>query len=275
MEELHFVKADPSGNTTIFVLDPIPKEEQSVLAQELMKKESVCAEQVAFIDEEPPRCCDMAIRMMGGEFCGNAVRAAAAWKVFDRERWQPSQQYVREKSFQISCSGINHNVCCKVNQTGPTSFDVKAEMPRPVSILAMEDDSYRIWEVCLPRITHYCIHLVEPLLPEEKEQLVAVLLKAHSVKSGEAAGILFWDGQFLEPFVYVRETDTLINESSCGSGTAAIAASLAMQRRESVHVEAKQPGGTIYGEAMFDQGDVVSVCIGGPIRITEEGIVYV
>ena len=92
--------------------------------------------------------------------------------------------------------------------------------------------------------------------------------------SREAAGVLFWDGTVLDPFVYVKDTDTLVNESSCGSGTAAVSACMAFRTQQSVHIDARQTGGMISGEAVWHNGKVERLQIGGPVRITAEGIAY-
>ncbi len=272
MKQLHFVKTDPAGNTTILVLDPIPAEERSRMARLLMAPASVSAEQVAFADAEPPRFCDMGICMMGGEFCGNAVRSAAAWKLFDRERWQPSVPGTERISFEISCTGIEHNVHCTVQQTGRSVFDVTAEMPLPLSVERIRMEMQEIWKARFSGITHYCC--CGTFSAEEKANLVRAILNAYPVASREAAGVLFWDGTVLDPFVYVKDTDTLVNESSCGSGTAAVASCMAFRSQQSVHIDARQTGGMISGEAVWHNGKVEQLQIGGPVRITAEGIAY-
>ncbi len=272
-EQLHFVKTDPSGNTTILVLDPVAEDRQSGLARKLMEPGSVTAEQVAFLDAAPPRFCDMGIRMMGGEFCGNAVRSAAAWKVFDRERWQPVPEPAEEEAFEISCTGIDHNVRCTVRPVSRASFDVTAEMPLPLSIDRVKAGEAEFWRAVFPGITHYCFCGMPS--PDEKQRLVRAVLDAYPVPAEEAAGILFWDGAVLDPFVYVKETDTLVNESSCGSGTAAVAACMAFRQRGAVRIDARQAGGLIYGEASCREGRVAALRIGGLVKITAEGMAYV
>lgn len=273
-EQLHFVKTDPSGNITILVLDPVNEKSRSGLARTLMTAGSVSAEQVAFLDGHPPRPCDLGIRMMGGEFCGNAVRSAAAWLVFDRERWQPVMAEGEEKSFAIACSGIEHNVRCTVRASGRAVFDVTAEMPLPSAVVSAEAGGRAFWRADFRGITHYCC--CGPMPPEEeKRDIVRAVLREYPVSSGEAAGILFWDGHRLDPFVYVKDTDTLVNESSCGSGTAAVAACLAVEANGSVRIDAVQAGGLIYGEAHAENGRVLSVRIGGPVRVAAEGMAYV
>lgn len=270
---LHFVKTNPSGNTTILVLDPVHPGERSGLAARLMDKNSLSAEQVAFFDEHPPRFCDIGIAMMGGEFCGNAVRSAAAWLVFDRCRWQPSLQPDYMAQFEVSCSGIDRNVLCKVHQKGRALFDVSAELPLPRSLMEVEAGGYSLCRVELPGINHFCLSESDALSSGEKERLIQDVLSQYPVQNGEAAGVLFWDGTHLDPFVYVKGTDTLVHESSCGSGTAAMTACLAFRQKGNIHIDAHQAGGMIYGEAEY-KDSISSLRIGGLVEITAEGIAY-
>ena len=75
--DIRYIKADPSGNTTIFVLNPIAPAQRSTLAATLLSSDCIGAEQVGYLtmaQDEPIR-----VDMMGGEFCGNASRSAAAY----------------------------------------------------------------------------------------------------------------------------------------------------------------------------------------------------
>lgn len=275
IRQLHFVKTDPSGNTTAIVLDVLPVSEHSGVARTLMRAENLAVEQAAFVDPQPPREADLSIRMMGGEFCGNAVRSAAAWLVFDRMRWQPTPSYGQEESFEIGCSGIGHNVRCTMHAVSRTVFDVTAQMPLPLSVSKAAAGGLSCWRAELPGITHTCFFAEEILTPERKRELIESVLSAYPADDGGAAGILFWDGARLDPFVYVKETDTLVNESSCGSGTAALAACLAVKEKRTVHIDAHQRGGLIYADAVWENGKISALSIGGPVKITAEGMAYV
>ncbi len=274
-EQLRFVKTDPSGNTTILVLDAVPREAQSRLARLLMEEKNLAAEQVAFFEEHSPRPCDVGIRMMGGEFCGNAVRSAAAWKVFDRQRWQPTPLPGGRRSFAVSCTGIDRNVCCTVRPLGRAAFDVTAEMPLPLAVDTVEAGGRQLMRAVFSGIVHYAVLADRMPTAEDKRALVSAVLDVFPVEAGGAAGVLFWDGSVLDPFVYVKDTDTLVNESSCGSGTAALAACLAVRKNGPVRIDAQQAGGLIYGEAEAERGEVRSLRIGGMVRITAEGVAYV
>ena len=68
---------DPSGNITALVESPIPIERQRTVASELMVRHPA-VEQVGFVSLSPENDADAALRMAGGEFCGNAGMSAAA-----------------------------------------------------------------------------------------------------------------------------------------------------------------------------------------------------
>ncbi|SHN49718.1 hypothetical protein [Desulfovibrio litoralis] len=78
MRILKFYKFLPGGNSTILIEDQgFSDKERVMIADELMKADRLCAEQVGFISfggngVEPK------IEMMGGEFCGNACRTFGA-----------------------------------------------------------------------------------------------------------------------------------------------------------------------------------------------------
>lgn len=282
-EQYRFLKTDPSGNTTVFVLDETKAEERSRIAQALMKEESIAAEQVAFLDTELPRPADFSFAMMGGEFCGNATRSAAAWLVFDRERYQPTGELGDKGTYEISCSGIDHNISCHVTMTSRAAFDVSADMPLPVSVSLVQAGGESLWQVVFDGITHFICPEAGRFDQEDRLALIPKVLAQYPVPHGGAEGILFWDnppgdplgGNALDPYVYVKDTDTLVNESSCGSGTAALAAALAVSLGKSVHVEAPQKGGMIYGDAAWHDGKLSSLAIGGAVHIAAEGIAYV
>ena len=72
---LNILRADPAGNITIFVLDPVAKEQRAEIANKLMAIKEFEAEQVGFLTEPVNPECSCRLEMMGGEFCGNASRA--------------------------------------------------------------------------------------------------------------------------------------------------------------------------------------------------------
>ena len=62
----------------------------------------------------------------------------------------------------------------------------------------------------------------------------------------DAQGVLFVQGGRMTPLVYVPATDTRVWESSCGSGTVALAWYLARRFADGTHVFAfDEPGGRL------------------------------
>ena len=68
------MQADPSGNVTLYVLDPVPQKDRKELNRQLLTLHpSVEQAGCLSIKEGQPQ-----VEMMGGEFCGNATRSAGA-----------------------------------------------------------------------------------------------------------------------------------------------------------------------------------------------------
>ena len=63
---LDYLVADPSGNTTILVLTPVPKEQHSSLAAQLLALPGIEAEQVGYVSREAGK----PLRDARGEFLG-------------------------------------------------------------------------------------------------------------------------------------------------------------------------------------------------------------
>ncbi len=268
--DCHFVKLNPSGNTTIFVTDPVPEEERAALSQRLMEETNLAAEQVGFLAEETPRGADLFVSMMGGEFCGNAVRAAAAWRLFCARK---AGSKAAEAQFQVACTGMSRSVCCRAHLVSESVFDVTGEMPLPEAVQKVNIGKQEAWNVQFPGISHFCFFVSKMPKIKERKEIIDTILEAFG-ETDEAIGILFYDGKTLDPFVYVRETGTLVNESSCGSGTAALAASLATVHGGAVHLEAAQKGGLIYADAELSEGRIEKLSIGGNISVVAEGVAY-
>ena len=74
--ELKYYLFDPTKNMTILVETPVPAESQPFVASRLLQAEPT-AEQVGFVSAGDGES-DIALRMAGGEFCGNATMSTAA-----------------------------------------------------------------------------------------------------------------------------------------------------------------------------------------------------
>jgi hypothetical protein len=74
----------------------------------------------------------------------------------------------------------------------------------------------------------------------------------------------------MTPAVYVYGTDSLVFESSCGSGSAALGVCKSRPLDDGeAQYRIRQPGGIIETRVIKRAGTVVSVAIGGPVTLKE------
>jgi diaminopimelate epimerase len=66
--------ADPAGNRTAFITDPVPARLHAALGAAVVADEELDAEQAGFITMPGPGHPGH-LQMSGGEFCGNASRS--------------------------------------------------------------------------------------------------------------------------------------------------------------------------------------------------------
>ncbi|MDR3337213.1 MAG: hypothetical protein LBT16_08430 [Treponema sp.] len=285
--KIDLVIADPAKNITAFVLNPVPVKERAALSTAIMADPALKTEQVAFV--VPPARGEnrsWRLEMMGGEFCGNAARSFGlyvAGKIGLRGR----------RTVTVESSGANSAIPVQVD-TG--TGRAEAEIPAPRFLTALDFEGRALPLCVFDGITH----VLAPGLKPDRETFFAI--KAAAEKTGApgvtpsgaigvapsgALGVMFLDppaGQTgagglsfvggaelaMTPAVYVYGTDSLVFESSCGSGSAALAV---YQSRDSAagetRYEINQPGGVIEVRVVKRGGAVESVAIGGPVTLRE------
>lgn len=265
--DIRYIKADPSGNTTIFVLNPIAPAQRSTLAATLLSSDCIGAEQVGYLtmaQDEPIR-----VDMMGGEFCGNASRAAAAYALMCSGE--------KEGEYAVSCSGCNHVLQAHAVQRGTRTYDAYIEMPLPLSVEAILMDvgglPSRFFRVALPGIVHF-VHFVDDTALADTHVFWQAVQDYAADEPLEAYGLILFSPQQLQmiPAVYVTATDTLYWENSCGSGSAAVAAALACMGKKDASCTIHQPGGTIDIMAHVEDGQLRRIVIGGPVGFEAENV---
>ena len=316
--QLRYLIADPTGNITILVLDPVPVCDQPAAAAELMKLEP-SAEQVGFLTIPDNSCgpgssgivpadpasgpytqkgmapadrrrgqrndamhrsrcdknaeaflkdsSDIALRMAGGEFCGNASMSAAAFQA-----WRTG---LANGQFVLRVSGADDLVVVNIEAGEiPLTWSGEVHMPDPQKIeMVSFPGGEQLPVVTFDGISHVIIQ--EPLLPKggiqpdltagsDCSETVWGCLETIQHCSGktwaeeharewcrylqaDALGILFLNASAdrLTPLVYVPGADTLFWETSCGSGSAAVGAWLASREGKKVTVSLMQPGGAL------------------------------
>ena len=255
--KLRVVRADPAGNITLFVLDGVARAARAAVAAKLMELPAFAAEQVGFACP-PEEDGDGRFEMMGGEFCGNAVRAFGMLTA--RERGMSGRVRV-----MVETSGCKGAVAVDVDTAAGTA---RAEMPPSRFVRAVGDADIRGTLVHLGGIAH----LVVERAPDAAlfGAAEALLAREGALAGLEAYGVIFLHGGRLTPLVKVIATDTLVWEGSCGSGTLAAALAGSVTMRDGVFTrDYVQPAGTIRAEVEKRGGAAVSAYIGGAVTIGE------
>ena len=267
--KLRFYKLDPTGNTTILVDTPVPRADQPRVAEALMDRANLCAEQVGFLEEPSLLGARARLQMAGGEFCGNASMSLAALLAL-----RDGAACGAEAELPLEISGADGIVPCRVTRNSEARFAGAVGMPLPERISEAElPDGRRVPLVRFRGIAHALLP-DDALTPAQAEGIIPALCKALDV---EALGMLFVRPEplTLRPLVYVRSTDSAVWESGCGSGSAALGAYAALREQRDVRLAIAQPGGTIKAHAVFADDAVRQIEIRGNVRLVAEGEVYI
>ena len=252
--KLELVMADPAGNRTALVLTPVPPESRAGTARRLMALPELRAEQVGYCC--PPRAGGMArLEMMGGEFCGNAARSFGLLLA--------AQRGLGRSTVPVEVSGCPQVLPVAADPGEGSAF---SPMPLPLEITGLPVPGLGT----LPAVLlEGIVHVVARGVPPSGEEFRWVRRAADSRWNWDALGVLFLgeDG-FLAPAVAVRATGSTVFESSCASGSAALAAWLSRDRGDGVwDYRFPQPGGVISARAERTGGRLCSVTVGGPVSL--------
>jgi diaminopimelate epimerase len=262
---MDIVVADPAKNITVFVLDPVTDPARRLaFSRAILADPSLKAEQLGFVI--PPKTENglWRLEMMGGEFCGNAARSFGLFVA--REKGLTGKV-----SITIEISGAAGPVAV---ETDTETGDAWASMPLP---LARESLAYKGKE--LPVLAFEgIVHIIAPDLEASNlEASKKVFEEIKGLYEGEharppALGVMFLDEKdvCIKPAVYVYETDSLVFESSCGSGSAALGCWLAggVMDGEAEYAVA-QSGGLIRVRVKKETGNVAVLAIGGEVKLGE------
>lgn len=229
---LDYALMDPAGNRTILVRTPVPERRQPGIAAGLMALEPT-AEQVGFLGTSPDGL--PALRMAGGEFCGNAAMSAAALHIL--------RSGMDRGQVMVAVSGAPEPVTAEIRQLSPTRWQGAVDMPRPLS-LGMADlpGVPALPLIAFPGISHI---ILEADMPRDRAE--ALVREWCGSLGADTLGLMFLDraAGTLRPLVYVPAADTLFWESACGSGTSAVGAWMARERGARTELKLAQPGGVL------------------------------
>lgn len=275
--ELNFIKINPSGNTTVLILNPLPREKYPEISVKVMADTNLCAEQVGFVEQTENPEAFVRLHMMGGEFCGNASRSLAAWIALGGLTENRLRNFhEEEKEIVIEVSGHQGPLTAKVqNQGSDHTCLAEIEMPLPLEIRHGRNDQLSEYSIV---IFEGILHVVlwNKVAAEVYIDIVRNFLEKEQLDA-DCFGIMFFDSRIekMIPVVNVGVVGSLVWESSCGSGSVAVASALAHKESRSVeHKQIHQPGGDLFVSVDWQDG-ITAARLAGDIVITATGTVYI
>ncbi len=245
---------DPAGNVTAIVCSDVPAAERARVAAQILRLPELGIEQVAFLTA-PRSGGEIRLEMMGGEFCGNALRCAGFYQAL-RNGAQGKSCVFAEIS---GADGVQPVMADTAEGTASTV------MPLPLSVQPAGWADVQATRVTFAGITHFVIDCAQP-----DETLVQRAIAA--APEASAVGAIFLDRAHgsIKPVVFVRETASCVAENSCASGSVATAVVLTADFADGItEIGIGQPGGTLEVGVQRTDGAVTGLSIGGAVRLTQ------
>lgn len=271
--KLDFVKISPTENMTILVKTAVPTEQQLAVGAKLIEYSSVYAEQAGFIEEPINKNAVARLRMMAGEFCGNATMSLGAYIAFKN-----GLEIGNETDIPLEVSGAEGIRNCHIKAVDG-GYIGTVSMPLPVSVkectLNINDKEYYVTEIAFEGIKHY-------ILPKNsigegfKAKLEGSLENLKNAIEDDVFGIVVFDEENMriDPLVVVKSAGSVYWERGCGSGSEATGVYIAYKNRKSIECELNQPGGIITVDVEYDNG-IKKAAITGKVKIAAEGTAYI
>lgn len=260
--KLDYYKINPTGNISLIVETPVPRESQAAVAAALMAMDKD-AEQVGFLEKTESKNCLLRLQMMGGEFCGNASISVAALVLYLGKAEQGKKMAVN-----LEVSGSDEPVKVEACACGGNRYTGTLNMPLPYSNFECEfkcgNTIRKLPVVRFPGIAHAIVR--SGIGKDEAESCIREWCRQ---LDSESLGLMFYDEKkgLLQPYVYVAPTDSAVWESSCASGSTAVAAWAALNRGESSSLSLRQPGGTLSAAAEIMHGTVQKLMLTGSAEV--------
>ena len=157
---------------------------------------------------------DNHFEMRGGEFCGNAARAAAI--LFS--------QLAEKEEVEFTMSGFSRKVHAIVRQSKGSLFDVTCGF---IGLQTKTKAVYALMKratlVDLGGIVHV---IIESPMPEDYETQHRQITQDLDLTKRDAVGVIWQQRSgnqvVIHPVVWVRDGNTFFYEGSCGSGSIAV-----------------------------------------------------
>ena len=258
---------NPSGNTTAVIFDQMLDTDRKklnslvMLAWKAKEAGQPEVEQCCFVTLPNDKEAVARVEMFGGEFCGNATRSVI-------------QLITEGKDYQgmIEVSGVGR----------PLNFNVRngiiaLEMPLPqVGNLATNVAEGTL--VLLDGIAQLVVTDANSQQKQTPREMLTELLRQNKYYLAEqpAVGVTYYcEATKKAKFsVWVKEVNTVFDETACGSGTCAVGIASALDKKQNQKLEVIQPSGeSITTEAAFDNasGEVVASNIAGKVSVLYDG----
>lgn len=214
-QETLITAAGGNGTAVRTLQGPLSRSEYESIGKDLGDRfEEFGAEQAGFLVLD-----DQHFEMAGGEFCGNASRAAAV--LFSRA--------LDADDVSFTVSGFDGTVDAHVTQKNDDShYQVRCVfpgMPTDVREVTLADGTPASI-VDLGGIVHVVIEAKFPVDSKVYEREHHAITEEFNLGDRDAVGVVWFErtGDAIEmhPVVWVKAINTFFYESSCGSGTIAV-----------------------------------------------------
>ena len=272
--KIDLIVFDPAGNTTLMVLTPVQKEEYAEVAKKLLEidfgpdcswRDVAYGEQVSYVLEgNAPR-----MDMCGLEFCGNASRSFAYYRVIFLGEGEDAGD--GRKKIEVSVSGCDHPLTAVVD---PSKQDSVIQMPLPAEVRIIDTAPAGVEGehpfVIFDGISHLVIKGEEP--DADKFARIKDYFYKEIDPDMDAFGVMFINEKkdLMSPVVYVRDVDTTYFEGSCASGTAAASVAKSVGEPDGTYEYVfRQPDGTLNSAVAKQDGKFTEVKLGGIIEMTD------
>jgi diaminopimelate epimerase len=259
----------PGGNITALVRGLEPLACKRRLIQDLIMEKRPDVEQVGFVgvDTDNPE-----LTMTGGEFCGNAARAAA-WHYLGGE---PGGLSLRVSGAAgVIKAGVAANLDawaeapvrgCRAEPEGDGAYWVAME---GISHLVLLPDASFAYLRDNPAASNQADRAAVRSFRENLVRAASRLLVS-SGRAYDAAGVIFSENTGgcvkIHPCVFIKSAGTALFETACGSGSAALAVTAGCLRGRGVTLRVLQPSGSfITASVEYAGGRVAAGNISGPV----------
>ena len=247
---------DPTGNITALVESVVPEKDQPSVAAAIMARHTA-VEQVGFLRLPVGEGETPALRMAGGEFCGNAsMSAAALWAL--RRGFDGGECSLR-------VSGAESAVSVRLRWETEESFAAAVHMPLAGQITEKEcvisGRRGRLSCVYMEGITHAVITPASAFfaLKDDRPAAERAVRTLCAALGANCLGLMFLEEEMprwrLTPLVWVPASGTIFWENSCASGSAAVSMALARTLKRTVALDLDEPGGRLRAESDPETGE--------------------